>query len=77
MEITERKIKGVFEVSLKPILDKRGFFMRTFDDFIFESKSIELRVFVLKFVGIINVEDVPKLLNESFICIDIYKKIIL
>ena len=41
MEITERKIKGVFEVSLKPILDKRGFFMRTFDDFIFESKGLK------------------------------------
>ena len=40
MEIAERKIKGVFEVSLKPILDERGFFMRTFDDFLFESNLL-------------------------------------
>jgi dTDP-4-dehydrorhamnose 3,5-epimerase len=31
MEIKERKLKGVFEVQLKPIGDHRGFFMRTFD----------------------------------------------
>jgi dTDP-4-dehydrorhamnose 3,5-epimerase len=31
MEIKERKLKGVFEISLKPILDSRGFFMRAYD----------------------------------------------
>ena len=31
MEIIERKIKGVYEIQLKPIGDNRGFFMRTFD----------------------------------------------
>lgn len=31
MEIKERKLKGVFEIQLKPILDSRGFFMRSFD----------------------------------------------
>ena len=41
MEIKERRIKGVFEISLKPILDKRGFFMRTFDHSIFEGKGLK------------------------------------
>lgn len=31
MDIKERKIKGVYEIALKPIGDNRGFFMRTFD----------------------------------------------
>lgn len=31
MEFVERKIKGVIEVSLKPITDERGFFMRVYD----------------------------------------------
>lgn len=41
MEIKERKIKGVFEISLKPQKDNRGFFMRTFDDTIFKKNGIE------------------------------------
>ncbi len=41
MEIKERKLKGVFEVTLKPILDDRGFFMRTFDDTIFKKNGLE------------------------------------
>lgn len=41
MEIKERKLKGVFEVTLKPILDDRGFFMRTFDDSIFKKNGLE------------------------------------
>jgi len=41
MEIEERKIKGTFEITLKPILDDRGFFMRTFDDSIFKEKGLE------------------------------------
>lgn len=40
MEIKEREIKGVFEISLKPIEDERGFFMRTFDEKIFEEFGI-------------------------------------
>ncbi len=31
MEIKERKLKGVFEIQLKPIEDSRGFFMRAYD----------------------------------------------
>ncbi len=41
MEIKERKIKGTFEITLNPILDDRGFFMRTFDDAIFKEKGLE------------------------------------
>lgn len=41
MEIKERSIKGVFEVSLKPHLDGRGFFMRTFDINLFKEAGIE------------------------------------
>jgi dTDP-4-dehydrorhamnose 3,5-epimerase len=32
MEFRERKLKGVFEITLNPHRDPRGFFMRTFDD---------------------------------------------
>jgi dTDP-4-dehydrorhamnose 3,5-epimerase len=31
MEIKERRLKGVFEIKLNPIIDPRGFFMRTYD----------------------------------------------
>ncbi len=41
MIIKERKLKGVFEISLKPHQDSRGFFMRTFDESIFKEKGIE------------------------------------
>ena len=41
MEIKERKLKGVFEISLNPIEDERGFFMRTFDDNLFKEKGID------------------------------------
>jgi dTDP-4-dehydrorhamnose 3,5-epimerase len=40
MEITERKLKGVFEIQLKPIGDHRGFFMRTFDLNIFNQQGL-------------------------------------
>lgn len=40
MEIAERKIKGVFEITLTPSLDERGFFMRTFDKKLFEETGI-------------------------------------
>tara|TARA_Y100000588_G_C14266634_1_gene930211 strand:+ start:761 stop:1321 length:561 start_codon:yes stop_codon:yes gene_type:complete len=41
MEIRELAIKGVFEISLEPIEDKRGFFMRTYDSNIFEKFNID------------------------------------
>ena len=41
MEIKERKLKGTFEISLKPHMDSRGFFMRTFDDIIFKENHLE------------------------------------
>ncbi len=41
MEIKERKLKGTYEITLKPHLDNRGFFMRTFDDTIFKKNGIE------------------------------------
>ena len=40
MEIKERKIKGVFEITLKPLVDNRGFFMRTYDEEIFKKYGI-------------------------------------
>lgn len=41
MEFIEKKLRGAFEVMLKPHLDNRGFFMRTFDDEIFKEQDIE------------------------------------
>jgi dTDP-4-dehydrorhamnose 3,5-epimerase len=41
MEIKERKLKGVIEITLNPIGDKRGFFMRTFDDSIFAKNGLD------------------------------------
>ena len=41
MEIKERKIKGVYEVILKPLGDNRGFFMRTYDNEIFRSRGLD------------------------------------
>lgn len=40
MDIKERKIKGVFEISLMPNVDDRGFFMRTFDTAVFKEKGL-------------------------------------
>jgi dTDP-4-dehydrorhamnose 3,5-epimerase len=40
MEFIERKLKGVIEISLKPLPDERGFFMRTFDTDLFEKAGI-------------------------------------
>lgn len=40
MEIIERRLKGVYEITLKPHVDGRGFFMRTYDDKIFEKAGI-------------------------------------
>lgn len=38
--IIERKFKGVFEIQLDPHEDKRGFFMRVYDDVIFKKYKI-------------------------------------
>lgn len=40
MIIKERKFKGVFEIQLEPLEDKRGFFMRVYDDKIFKKYGI-------------------------------------
>ena len=40
MEIKERVISGVFEISLSPNYDERGFFTRTFDHKIFSEMKI-------------------------------------
>jgi len=38
--IKERKLRGVFEIQLNPREDKRGFFMRVYDDTIFKKYGI-------------------------------------
>lgn len=43
MEIKERKLKGVFEITLNPIKDERGFFMRTYDDVLFSKQGLNLK----------------------------------
>lgn len=40
MIIIERKFKGMFEIQLDPHEDKRGFFMRIYDDIIFKKYGI-------------------------------------
>lgn len=40
MEFIEKKLKGAFEIRLKPIKDNRGFFMRVFDYKIFKKAGI-------------------------------------
>ncbi len=40
MTIKESKIKGVFEIQLEAKEDFRGFFMRTYDDKVFEQNNI-------------------------------------
>ncbi len=40
MIIKEKEIKGVFEIQLEPHKDERGFFMRTYDEKIFEEMKI-------------------------------------
>ena len=41
MTITERKLKGVFEITLEPRNDNRGFFMRVFDLNIFKEHGLD------------------------------------
>jgi dTDP-4-dehydrorhamnose 3,5-epimerase len=40
LEIKKRKLEGVFEIALAPILDSRGFFMRAFDSETFEKAGL-------------------------------------
>jgi dTDP-4-dehydrorhamnose 3,5-epimerase len=40
MLVKERKLRGVFEIQLDPHEDKRGFFMRVYDDTIFKKYGI-------------------------------------
>ncbi len=41
MEIKQRKLKGVYEISLQPHLDARGFFMRAYDVDIFKKHGLD------------------------------------
>jgi dTDP-4-dehydrorhamnose 3,5-epimerase len=41
MQIIERKIKGAFEIELEIHEDQRGFFMRTYDDALFQQHGLE------------------------------------
>jgi dTDP-4-dehydrorhamnose 3,5-epimerase len=41
MEIIELNIKGLYVINLSPIIDQRGFFMRTYDYAIFQEKGID------------------------------------
>jgi dTDP-4-dehydrorhamnose 3,5-epimerase len=43
MEIKEFVLKGVFLVSLNPLIDERGFFMRTYDVEFFEKAGINYK----------------------------------
>lgn len=43
MEFIKKKLKGVFEIKLNPIGDHRGFFMRTFDDKLFEELGLNFK----------------------------------
>jgi len=42
VEIKERTIKGVYEITLRPHLDARGFFMRTYDHQIMAERGLDL-----------------------------------
>ena len=40
MQIKELNLHGVYKINLNPLIDERGFFMRTFDSDIFKTKGI-------------------------------------
>ncbi|MGE5435595.1 MAG: dTDP-4-dehydrorhamnose 3,5-epimerase [Syntrophothermus sp.] len=40
MEICERKLIGVYEITLDPFIDERGFFMRSYDDKVFKNAGL-------------------------------------
>ena len=41
MDITQRRLAGVYEISLAPRVDERGFFMRVFDARLFAEAGLE------------------------------------
>ena len=41
MEIKKLDLEGVFEIQLKPIIDDRGFFMRTYEKRVFENMGLD------------------------------------
>jgi dTDP-4-dehydrorhamnose 3,5-epimerase len=41
MLIKESRLKGVFEISLEPLTDHRGFFMRVYDEVFFKNRTID------------------------------------
>ncbi len=43
MEFIEKKLKGTFEIRLKPVGDNRGFFMRAFDDKLFAAAGLDYK----------------------------------
>ena len=43
MEFQELSINGVFLINLNPILDSRGFFMRTYDQSLFKSRNLNTK----------------------------------
>ena len=43
MFFKEKQIKGVFEIENKAIEDDRGFFMRTYDNHLFQQKKINTK----------------------------------
>ena len=43
MDVKERELKGVYEITLMPKKDKRGFFMRVFDDNIFSDFKLSYK----------------------------------
>jgi dTDP-4-dehydrorhamnose 3,5-epimerase len=40
MDIVRRALKGVYEITLRPIRDERGYFMRSFDEEIFKKHDM-------------------------------------
>lgn len=44
MKIIEKEIKGVFEIQLEPIIDERGFFVRSYDQNILEKAGINFKM---------------------------------
>ena len=43
MEFKERKLKGVFEITLSPHVDERGFFMRVLDNQLFQQAGLNYK----------------------------------
>jgi dTDP-4-dehydrorhamnose 3,5-epimerase len=43
MEFKELRIKGTYEITFKPLVDERGFFMRTYDDDLFNKAGLNYK----------------------------------